>query len=92
MPEFFPGSPALPPESRCRLSLAERDECSGLRLALARHLPNGEKAATSRCCNCFHFSAPPHGRGPERRAGPNILNNDKMFIVSQYVMLVFQTV
>jgi len=79
MPPFLPGSPALPPESRWRLSVAERDGCSGARLALGRHLRNGEKAAVARCWDCCHFSAP-HRGGPER-AAPNILNIEKVFTV-----------
>jgi len=52
---------------------------SGARLALARHLRNGEKAAVARRWDCCHFSAP-HRGGPER-AAPNILNNEKVFTV-----------
>ena len=36
-------------------------------------------------------NCPPHGRGPET-AVPNILNNDKVFIVYQYITMVFPTV
>jgi hypothetical protein len=63
------------------MSVAERDGCSGARLALARHLRNGDKAAVARCWDCCHFSAP-QGGGPER-AVPNILNKEKVFTVFQ---------
>jgi hypothetical protein len=56
-----------------------RSGCSGARLALGRHLRNGEKGAVARCWVCCHFSAP-HRGGPER-AAPNILNNEKVFTV-----------
>jgi hypothetical protein len=76
---------AVPPGLACTTSgialtpVAERDGCSGARLALGRYLRNGEKAAVARCWDGCHFSAP-HRGGPER-AAPNILNNEKVFTV-----------